>query len=185
MKHHLKLNDSYEFTAENNDQFLIRKCQRDDILQVHYLEHKIDPDNPASVKVLKSRLDIFNDGFLIVTNTNGTVVGYIHSILLNDFHFTCFEEISNFSEHFNNNGNTLYINFLGVSDNYRNLGIALFLLQHIEMIAKYYNVIKLKLVSKHNVQNLYKKFGFKSIMALPEFIKNKKYPGVLMEKRLI
>jgi len=184
MTSYFSIKELYQFKAQNNSIFTLRRCRQKDLKQIYFLELQIDPENPASEKSLKSRLDIFNDGFLIAADQEGKIVGYLHSILLNDFNFSKFEEISNFFQHFNYQGDTLYINFIGVSKEYRRIGIALYLLRYIEKIAIYYKAYKVKLVSKSSAVNFYKKFGYKIIDELPNFLKNNKNSAYLMEKIL-
>lgn len=147
----------------------IRKAEPGDLIRIHELEQRIEPENPASIEVLASRLSMFQEGFL-VAEVNNTVVGYIESLIWQEKSFDAFSQICNFSDHCDLDGNSIYIIFIAVDAKFRRLGIASRLISHIVDIAKSYNLNRVCLVGKGEYINFYKKLGFTIKKDLPEFL---------------
>ncbi|HLP63454.1 GNAT family N-acetyltransferase [Flavobacterium sp.] len=177
-------NKEIELTiGDKKEIFVIAKASESDIKKVYDIELEIEHSNAASEETLNNRMFMFNEGFIIIKNKkNNNVVGYIESFIWNEKEFETFDEISNFPLNFNINGNTLYIIFVAVDKDYRKMGLATKLLNEVDLLAKKHNVKKVQLVAKDQLMNFYAKFGYKEIKELPQFLKDKDYKSVLMEK---
>jgi len=166
------------------DEIIISRCAENQIRSVYQIESAVEHGNAATEHTLKERLNMFNDGFLLAVNkSTNEIVGYIESVIWNDFNFSTFEEIRNFPLYYDVSGNVLYIIFVAVTETYRNKGVCAKLLEEIEKVAtKYNNVEKIKLVAKDGLVELYSKFQYHEVRPLHDFLKGKQYKSILMEK---
>lgn len=163
---------------------IFKKCSKEDIKNIYLLEsNHIEFDNAVTESILYDRLKLFSDGFIIaIDKETNKIVGYIESVIINDWQFQTFDEIKNFARGYNVLGNTLYIIFIAVDPNFRNNKIATTLLSYIDKLAKLYSVDKIKLIAKSDYIGLYQKpdNNFSYIKELKDFLVNHK--NVLMEK---
>ncbi|QDK82618.1 GNAT family N-acetyltransferase [Spirosoma sp. KCTC 42546] len=156
-----------------------------DAKKIYQQEVDIELSNAASEETIKDRINMFNDGFLIIKNVdNGEVIAYIESVIWNQKPFQRFEEISNFPMHYNITGDSLYVIFLAVKKIYRRKGIATKLLNEIEKVAKNYELNVIRLVAKDDLISFYEKRGYKKTIELPYFLENRNYKSILMEKNI-
>lgn len=169
--------------STNQDKITITKCLPELIKDVYKIELGIEFGNAASEITLKQRLGMFQDGFLVAQQGN-ELIGYIESVIWEDREFETFEEIKNFPLHYNVNGDTLYIIFLGVKETKRKNGVGKRLIEACEKVAIKYGVKKIKLVAKDDLLHYYKKFGFSEVRELPYFLEERNYKSVLMIKYL-
>lgn len=165
--------------------FTIQRAALADLKKIYKLELDIEYGNAASEETLKGRINMFNDGFLIIKNFKDEVVGYIESIIWNEKPFETFKEISNFPMHYNIKGDSLYIIFLAVNNKYRKRGLGKTLLKEIELVAKFYEIKKIRLVAKDGLVDFYSKEGYTRVKLLPDFLKGRNYKSILMEKIII
>lgn len=159
-------------------------CQDKQIDYVYDLERKIENDQAAHKTILKQRKDTFNDGFLIVVDENNNVVSYLESIIWNQPHFEKFEDIKCFPLLHDIHGDELYIIFLATDPLRREKGIGNWMIDEISKIALKFDTKKITLVAKENLVDWYSKKGFKEIKELPNFLPDKKYKSIQMEKML-
>lgn len=149
----------------------IQKCMLDDIKNVYNIELSIEHSNAASEGILKQRLAMFNDGFLVAKNGN-KIIGYVESVIWNDFNFESFDEIKNFPLHYDPNGDTLYVIFLAVAVGYRSKKIGFDLIGELERLSNRYGFKQIKLVAKDGLTSYYQKLGFEVIKDMPNFLVN-------------
>jgi ribosomal protein S18 acetylase RimI-like enzyme len=161
----------------------ISKCTLQDIADIYKIELDVEHSNAASEQTLKDRLQMFPDGFL-VAKENGKIIGYVESVLWNNFEFSTFDEIKNFPLHYNVKGQTLYVIFIAVKEEFRRKGIAKLLLNEIEKVANKYGANTIQLVAKDDLVTLYNKSGFRSDKELANFLPNSQYKSVLMHKSI-
>lgn len=172
-----------KISFSKKSQLIIQPAKKEDIPNIYRLELDIEKSNAASEDVLKKRLLMFKDGFLVIKNKRkNEIVGYIESTIWNDKDFLTFNEISNFPISYNVRGSSMYIIFLAIHPRYRKKGLAKRLMKEIEKVAKNYGVGKISLVAKDDLIEMYKKFGYNEIKELPEFLPGREYKSVKMEK---
>lgn len=163
----------------------ITRASLTDLKRIYKLEVDIEYSNAASEETIRDRINMFNDGFLVIKDNNDKIYGYIESIIWNQKPFNTFSEISNFPMHYNIKGDSLYVIFLAVEKNSRRKGYATKLLAEIEKVATRYLINRVRLVAKDDLIHFYSKNGYHSVKELPDFLKSKKYKSVLMEKILM
>ncbi len=164
--------------------FTFCQASESEISNIYDIEYEVEHANAASEEILLNRMSMFNEGFIVAKEKKGQVVGYVESLIWNEKTFETFEEISNFPLHYNVNGSTLYVIFLAVDKNYRKLKIGSKLIEEIEIVAKKFKVSQVRLVAKGTLVDFYKKLGFIEVRELPQFLSNKGYRSILMEKKL-
>jgi len=144
-----------------NKEIIFRYCSKQDIPKIYFLEKNfIERENAATEETLRKRLELFPYGFIVAYHKN-EIVGYIESVLFNDWNFETFNEIKEFERFYDIDSDTLYIIFIAVHPDYRNMGIASEMLNIIEKkISKQFNIRKIKLISKDEAIKLYKNNGF-------------------------
>lgn len=171
-------------TSKNKELFITR-ASLSDLKKIYKIEMDIEFSNAAREETIKDRINMFNDGFLVVKDNNDIVYGYIESLIWNEKPFETFNDISNFPMHYNIKGKSLYIIFLAVEHKSRKKGIGTKLLSEIEKITKSYSINVIRLVAKDNLVNFYSKRGFQPVKELPNFLKDRFYKSILMEKKII
>ncbi|ETR74278.1 MAG: ribosomal-protein-alanine N-acetyltransferase [Candidatus Magnetoglobus multicellularis str. Araruama] len=153
-----------------------------DLPDILHIEKSIEVDHAANRHTLVDRLNMFPDGFRVVT-TNQTPVGYIESCVWNIHSFDRYEEICQFSKFHSRNGTILFIIFVGVAVDFQNMGIGSLLLNDLISIVNKQmpHIQRIQLVSKEQyVDTFYGKNGFTLVKRLPDYLPE--YGGVLMEK---
>lgn len=182
-KYQSNLNYKLRNPAKLYDDPIIQIAEPSDLKEIYKIELDIEHGNAASESVLKDRMNMFNEGFLVLKR-GGKVIGYIESLIWNEKPFETFDEIKEFPINYNVRGNTWYIIFLAIVTKYRRKGYGTKLLKQIEDLAKHFEIYKISLVAKGTLVEFYKKRGFKAIRQLPTFLKNKGHNSILMEKKL-
>jgi len=182
-----KIYKNNEFSIDGRkDTYSITRATESDIKGIYNIEVDIEHSNAASEETLSNRRKMFNEGFLVVKHKKkNKIVGYIETIIWNEKKFEKFEEISNFPLHFNIKGSSLYVIFIAVDKAYRKKGIATRMLAEIEGVARKYNISNIRLVAKDELVDFYAKVNYSEIKELPNFLKNKEYKSILMEKKII
>jgi ribosomal protein S18 acetylase RimI-like enzyme len=157
----------------------------EDISKIYQIETEVEHSNAATEETLRQRLNMFNDGFLVIKNRRKKkILGYIESIIWNDKDFQTFDEISNFPIHYNIRGTSLYIIFIATSKEHRKKGIAKKLMEEIEKQAKGFGIRTITLVAKDDLVTYYSKFGFNQVKELPDFLPSRDYKSIKMKKEI-
>lgn len=176
--------------------FQIRKANKDDIDDIVRLENEgFKNGEQESREILAERLNTFNDGFLVLVDENGCVVGYISSEI--------WESIENMTEKdftlnhsiiqkHSSSGNTLYISSLVLSKDLKGKGWGHILFDYfIDNIVEFYPTLKnaVLLVSNNweTAQKIYRKKGFSEMFVLKDFFKPVGAPnhdGIVMKVNL-
>jgi len=157
----IEIQDTVILKRKFKDKNIIFKyCDNKDISKIYILEKElIEMENAATEETLRKRLELFPYGF-IVAYDGDKIIGYVESVLFNDWNFETFNEIKEFEKFYDINSDTLYIIFIAVHPEYRGLGIASEMLKIVENVARKFNVKKIKLISKDEAIKLYKNNGF-------------------------
>ncbi|MCB0699309.1 MAG: GNAT family N-acetyltransferase [Chitinophagales bacterium] len=179
----VSINVTHTPTLSRSDKMQIVKCSKEDIRKIYRIESDIEYSNAASEETLFERLQVFNDGFYVAKEKN-QVLGYIESIIWDDWDFESFSQIKNFPLHFNPGGDTMYIIFLAVAETFRGKKLGYEMMSKLFETARRYDVKQIKLVAKDNLTLYYERLGFKIVKELPSFLPNNKCKSTLMTKTL-
>lgn len=164
--------------------FSVERCKEEHIKEIYEIEKKIEKGNAATEGILYERLKLFPEGFLVIKNPDGKVVGYLESLVWHDFKFCKFDDIRDFPLHFSPYGDTLYVIFVAVHPSWRKKYLGLALVGAIVEFSRQYGVGKVKLVAKDKRIGLYQKCGFDFVKELPSFIENNKGTNIVMKNDL-
>ena len=158
----------------------IRPAQESDLHAVSALERTVEDRRlAASYEVLRDRLLLHPDGFLVATD-NGRIIGYLESIRWDGPQFERFDQIKDYEHMHRAEGRVLYLAFMAVDPAYRRRGAATQLLRAAEKMASTHNIQKLQLVALPHLLEFYRNRGFRYIRTLPDFLPAT--AGELMEK---
>lgn len=169
------------FKKIDND-IKIFRCSADDVSQVHRLEIAIETGSPATENILRDRWELFSEGFLVAKDKRN-VVGYVETVIWQDIEFETFDEIKDFSQLFNVQGDTLYIIYIAVKEEFRGLHIGERLMELAERKATK-PVKKIKLVSRESLVTYYEDLNFIQMRELPNFLPALGERCFLMQKDL-
>lgn len=169
----------------NGEKYILRKCEDRYTKEITSIEQEVEEEIPASDKTIRERMRLFNDGFLVVTDSNDRVVGYAQSIIWDITEFDSFEDIKDFSRYFYINGKHLYIIFITVKESFRKKGIASWMIDELKNVASRYQVDAITLVAKSHLEDWYHSKGFNRIKYLPNYLPGKNYKAVYMKNDLV
>ncbi len=155
----------------------------EDIPGIHALETVIEGPGAASRTALEERLQMFRDGSLVV-KCDDRVVGYLQSTIWKNTVFARFAEICDFAKWHRNDGDELYLIFLGVHPKFRSNGLAGHLLACLTKLGKFYGLRRITLVAKNHLIPFYERNGFQTVKELPDFLPGEAFSPFLMQKRL-
>ena len=163
----------------------IRTATKEDLSQVHAIESITEGQNAANYNTIKSRFEMFPDGFFVAENY-GKIYGYAQSCMwegINNLGFNEFSKIKGFSDYHNSSNNCMYLIFVGVEVNKRHQGIGTNLVNTVINEAKYRNLEEVELVSKDKlVQKFYQEsLGFNYKNEMPNWLPKSKHHLMNME----
>jgi ribosomal protein S18 acetylase RimI-like enzyme len=147
----------------------ISPVSTDDLNEIFFLEQSIEAESAASLETLRTRRQMFGDGFL-AARINGRIMGYVETCLW-DLSIPQFDQRSDFftSRH-SPHGKILYVIFLGVAQNSRRQGVASSLLDAVIKVANQYGVKVVQAVTRQYLLPLYLQNGFTIIRDMPNFL---------------
>lgn len=150
--------------------FTIEQCQKEDMEEVILVNMRSIPEH-YELNYYMQCLDSFPEGFLVAKNTNKVIVGYIMCRAEN----TIIDVVSK--------AKVAHIVSVAVVSDYRKNGIGNKLVGKAidAMLLANCNAVTLQ-VRQSNLPalNLYKKYGFKVIQALPGYYRDNNETGLLM-----
>jgi|SRR3989344_428918 len=152
-----------------------------DLENIQDIEQIVEGDDAASFEVLRSRLEMFPEGFL-VAEQDQKIIGYVESCLWNKRDFKTFDEIRDFPKDHAPDGKDLYVIFLAVHPRFRRKGVGSKLIKTLQDYAVVEEKERVILVAGGGfLPDFYKSLGFKKIRELPNFNNG---VGTLMEYKL-
>lgn len=176
--------------------FKIRKALKSDIKAIMQIENEgFDDGIKENENIFIERINTFNDGFLILSDVNDMVVGYISSEIwnykdkINENDFALEHSIKIKHDY---NGDELYISSMVLSDELKGKGWGHILLYYlIDNIKEYYPNIKSAVLVvctdwKH-ARKIYRNKGFVEIYTMKDFFKpinSLSSDGIIMRKDL-
>ncbi len=150
-------------------EILIRQAQLDDLSEIVQIEREIEPDSPAELGVLQSRLTMFQNGFLTAW-LDGRLLGYAQSCIWAEKIPRFSPEKDFFKDKHDVTAGTLYIIFIGVRPQYQRQGVGSRLIQSLRDIASEHGMKRVHAVTWEHLQKLYIEQGFKPVMRMPGFL---------------
>ena len=180
----INMNFPHKYRAKTNESFYISMCREEDIKYIYKIECDIERSNAADEKMLYDRLRMFPYGFLVAKNQQKEIIGYLESTIWNNIQFERFSEINDFPLFYDVNGDTMYIIFLAVKQDWRNKHIGIKLIETAISLAREIDVKSIILVAKDERIGLYQKCGFNYIKELPYFLPGQEFKSILMKMNL-
>ncbi len=162
----------------------------DDIMQIE--KESFYTGILESKETFLERIEVYNEGFLVLKENNNKIIGYIcselwsNNVLLAENTFRLGHSIKAIH---NNNGKRLYISSMGIAANYRGHGFGKLLFNHlINTISSEVKDIILVVGSKwENAIKIYSNTGFYEVKRIKDFFKptdNDSFDGIIMKKDL-
>lgn len=147
----------------------IQQARVADLPAIAEIELKIEGAGAATLEVLRERLEMFNEGFL-VAKKSGRLLGYAESCRWNEKVPSFQAERNFFTKKHLLDGRTLYLIFLGVDPEYQRQGVASGLLAELLKVAGYLNIEEVQAVTWEYLVPLYVAQGFRAIGQIPDFM---------------